>query len=68
MSEEYAVSDGDESNDSYWFTSSDEDEEEMDADDIAWKNNRMVMYAQYTHYDVIKEVAKFNFDYHLTKR
>ena len=40
----------------------------MDADDIAWKNNRMVMYAQYTHYDVIKEVAKFNFDYHLTKR
>lgn len=45
VSEDYAVSDGDESNDSYWFTSSDEDEEEMDADDIAWKNSRMVMYA-----------------------
>ena len=28
----------------------------------------MVMYAYHTHYDVIKEVAKFNFEYHLTKR
>jgi len=25
------------------------------------------MYALNTHYDVIKEVAKFNFDFHLTK-
>ena len=28
----------------------------------------MVMYAKHTHYDVIKEAAKFNFEYHLTKR
>ena len=28
----------------------------------------MVMMAGYTHYDVIKEVAKFTFDYHLTKK
>ena len=28
----------------------------------------MVMFALYTHYDVIKEVAKFTFEYHLTKR
>ena len=28
----------------------------------------MVMYARHTHYDVIKEVAKFKFEYHLTKR
>ena len=26
------------------------------------------MFAWHTHYDVIKEVAKFNFEYHLTKR
>ena len=28
----------------------------------------MVMMAGYTHYDVIKEVAKFSFDFHLTKK
>lgn len=26
------------------------------------------MFAAYTHYNVIKEVAKFTFDYHLTKK
>lgn len=64
------MSDGDASNDSYWFTSSDEDEEEveMDAEDVAYRANRLVMFALNTHYDVIKEVAKFNFEYHLTKR
>ena len=72
-SEEYDsyASDGDPSNDSYWFTSSDEDDEEyepLDAEEIAYRANRMVMYAWHTHYDVIKEVAKFNFEYHLTKR
>ena len=62
-------SDRDPSNDSYWFTSSDEDDEyELDAEEIAWRQQRMVMYAKHTHYDVIKEVAKFNFEYHLTKR
>lgn len=65
-----ANSDGDDSNHSYWFTSSDEDDEEgeMDAEDIAYRKNRLVMFALHTHYDVIKEVAKFNFEYHLTKR
>ena len=69
-SEDYLASDGDTSNDSYWFTSSDEDEEEgeLDEEDIKYKASRMVMYALHTHYDVIKEVAKFNFEYHLTKR
>ena len=64
------ASDGDASNDSYWFTSSDEDDEEgeLDPEEIAYRANRMVMYAWHTHYDVIKEVAKFNFEYHLTKR
>ena len=62
-------SDRDPSNDSYWFTSSDEDDEyELDAEEIAWRQQRMVMFAKHTHYDVIKEVAKFNFEYHLTKR
>ena len=40
----------------------------MDPEDVAYKANRLVMYAYHTHYDVIKEVAKFNFEYHLTKR
>jgi len=63
-------SDRDPSNDSYWFTSSEEEAEEgeQDPEEVAFKANRMVMYARHTHYDVIKEVAKFNFEYHLTKR
>jgi len=63
-------SDRDPSNDSYWFTSSDEDDEEgeQDPEEIAYRNNRLVMYARHTHYDVIKEVSKFNFEFHLTKR
>ena len=63
-------SERDPSNDSYWFTSSDEedDEYELDPDEIKWKAERLTMYAKHTHYDVIKEVAKFNFEYHLTKR
>jgi len=28
----------------------------------------MVMFAAYCHYDVIKEVSKFTFEYHLTKK
>ena len=40
----------------------------MGAEEIAYRANRMVMFAMYTHYDVIKEVAKFTFEYHLTKR
>ena len=58
------------SDDSYWFTSSDEDNEnyETDPEDIAWRAQRMIMYAKHTHYDVVKEVAKYNFEYHLTKR
>ena len=59
---------GDESDDSYWFTSSDGDYDEEDPDEAAYKANRMVMMAGFTHYDVIKEVAKFNFEYHLTKK
>ena len=64
------ASDGDPSNDSYWFTSSDEDDDEveLEPEEIAYRANRMVMFAWHTHYDVIKEVAKFNFEYHLTKR
>ena len=67
---DYYASDADASNDSYWFTSSDEDDEEyyLTPEEIAFKANRMVMYALWTHYDVVKEVAKFNFEYHLTKR
>ena len=63
-------SDRDPSNNSYWFTSSDEEDEEgeIDPEEIAHRANRLVMYALHTHYDVIKEVAKFNFEYHLTKR
>lgn len=62
--------DGDASNDSYWFTSSDEDDEdgELGPEELAYRANRMVMFALYTHYDVIKEVSKFTFEYHLTKR
>ena len=61
---------GDESDDSYWFTSDDENEEadDEDPDEAAYKASRLVMFAGYTHYDVIKEVAKFNFEYHLTKK
>ena len=61
---------GDESDDSYWFTSSDENDEEgeEDPDEAAYKANRLTMFAGYTHYDVIKEVAKFNFEFHLTKK
>ena len=61
---------GDESDDSYWFTSSDENDEdgEEDPEEAAYKANRLVMFAGYTHYDVIKEVAKFNYEYHLTKK
>ena len=61
---------GDESDDSYWFTSSDENDEEgeEDPDEAQYKANRLVMFAGFTHYDVIKEVAKFNYEYHLTKK
>lgn len=64
------ASDRDPSNDSYWFTSSDEDDEdaEIDEEEMKYRANRLTMYAKQTHYDVIKEVAKFNFEYHLTKR
>ena len=34
--------------------------------DKGW--NRIVMFAWWTHYDVIKEVGKFAFEYHLTRR
>jgi hypothetical protein len=30
--------------------------------------NRISMFAWWTHYDVIKEVGKFVFEYHLTRR
>jgi len=46
-------------NDSYWFTSDEEDSEEDNPEHI--KAERMVMFAAYTHYDVIKEVSKFTF-------
>ena len=64
------ASDRDPSNDSYWFTSSDEDDDEaeIDEEEMKYRANRLTMYAKQTHYDVIKEVAKFNFEYHLTKR
>ena len=58
---------GDESDDSYWFTSS-EEEYYDDAEEAAYKARRMVMSAKHTHYDVIKEVAKFEYEYHLTKK
>ena len=61
---------GDESDDSYWFTSDDEgeDDDDEDPEETSYKRNRLIMFGAYTHYNVIKEVAKFSFDYHLTKK
>ena len=64
-------SDRDPSDDEYWYSSCNEDSEygyEVDEEEVAWRSQRMVMYAKHTHYDVIKEAAKYEFEYHLTKK
>lgn len=63
MEEEGDQDYGDEDNDDQWFsdssTSSTEGEEPREP--------RLTMYAAFTQYDVVKEVGKSLFNYHLTK-
>lgn len=68
----YKDSDRDESNDDYWYTSNEEKDKGSDDDDEAGEvpaeaNYRVTMWSGQTHYDVVKEVAKFEHNMHLTK-
>ena len=82
-------SDGDTSDDSYWYSSTDSeaayespisDEEcrtspREKPDDYISSSKipkesryRLTMWTAKTHYDVVKEVSKFQFEFHLTKK
>ena len=82
--EEYESEEDNYDSDDYWFSSADEDDlgdyddevpaitEEQQAIKIRKRPNkyadRMVCWCQKTHYEVVKEVLRYRFDYHLTRR
>jgi len=56
----------DEENDDHWFSDSSASDSGTGPNGEE-RQPRLVMYAAYTQYDVVKEVGKCVYNYHLTK-